>query len=112
MGSWHPGPPLPFSPNTVHQTGSNPLEEEAFWDVYYEHCSYFSAGSLTRLFRKAAFDVLQVGREYGDQYVTIEARPGEGTTGPIPMEDDLNNLKVLVERFATQVPGRITKTQA
>ncbi len=27
------------------------LEEVAFWDVYYEHCSYFSAGSLARLFR-------------------------------------------------------------
>jgi len=28
------------------------LEEEAFWDIYYEHCSYFSIGSLARLFRR------------------------------------------------------------
>ena len=34
------------------------LEEAAFWDVYYEHCSYFSAGSLARLFRAQGFEVL------------------------------------------------------
>ena len=28
------------------------LEEAAFWDIYYEHCSYFIAGSLARLFRR------------------------------------------------------------
>ena len=27
------------------------LDEVAFWDVYHEHCSYFSLGSLARLFR-------------------------------------------------------------
>ena len=25
------------------------LEERAFWDIYYEHCSYFTLGSLGRL---------------------------------------------------------------
>jgi hypothetical protein len=24
------------------------LKEQAFWDIYYEHCNYFSAGSLAR----------------------------------------------------------------
>jgi SAM-dependent methyltransferase len=28
------------------------LKERAFWDIYYEHCSYFTAGSLARLFRR------------------------------------------------------------
>ena len=27
------------------------LREQAFWDIYYEHCSYFTLGSLARLFR-------------------------------------------------------------
>ena len=27
------------------------LREGAFWDINYEHCSYFSPGSLSRLFR-------------------------------------------------------------
>ncbi|HWP41338.1 MAG TPA: class I SAM-dependent methyltransferase, partial [Tepidisphaeraceae bacterium] len=45
------------------------LKEAAFWDVYYEHCSYFSPGSLARLFRRAGFDLLELRRDYGDQYL-------------------------------------------
>ena len=33
------------------------LAEGAFWDVYYEHCSYFSAGTHARLFRQERFDL-------------------------------------------------------
>jgi len=84
------------------------LEEEAFWDIYYEHCSYFSIGSLARLFRRTGFNVLDVGREYNDQYVTIEARPGHGTV-PHAAENDLRNLKQLVQSFATRVPRRIAE---
>src|SRR5581483_2756188 len=36
------------------------LRDTAFWDVYYEHCAYFSLGSLARLFRACDFDVLDV----------------------------------------------------
>ena len=62
---------------------SRVLAEEAFWDIYYEHCSYFSVGSLARLFRRTGFNVLDVGREYSDQYVTIEARTGDGTASQL-----------------------------
>ena len=85
------------------------LEEEAFWDIYYEHCSYFSAGSLARLFRRSGFDVLDVGREYNDQYVTIEARTGNGPGSLLAAEDDLENLKTFVQTFATRVPRRIAE---
>jgi hypothetical protein len=84
------------------------LEEEAFWDIYYEHCSYFSIGSLARLFRTTGFEVLNVGREYNDQYVTIEARAGLGTA-PLAAENDLRKLKTLIQRFAIQVPRKIAE---
>ena len=51
------------------------LQERAFWDVYYEHCSYFTAGSLDRLFTRAGFDVTEVWREYGGQALMIAASP-------------------------------------
>jgi len=51
------------------------LDEVAFWDVYYEHCSYFSAGSLSRLFERCGFEVLDVSLAYDDQYLLLEARP-------------------------------------
>jgi SAM-dependent methyltransferase len=59
------------------------LLDAAFWDVYYEHCTYFTAGSLARLFRLAGFDVLKVTREFDDQYLIIEAKPSAAGSGPV-----------------------------
>jgi hypothetical protein len=85
------------------------LEEEAFWDIYYEHCSYFSLGSLARLFGKVGFDVLTVGCEYGDQYLTLEARVGNGRLSPFAAEDDVASLETLVNKFASRVPRQIAQ---
>lgn len=76
------------------------LEETAFWDIYYEHCSYYSMGSLARLFRRCGFDVLDVAREFDDQYLMIDARPSASEPSPpLPQEDDIEQLAGLVERF-------------
>ena len=53
------------------------LRDLAFWDIYYEHCSYFTAPSLGRLFHGAGFRILDLNAEYDAQYLTIEARPAE-----------------------------------
>lgn len=53
------------------------FRDSAFWDVYYEHCSYFTAGSLRRLFERCGFEVLETATEYEDQYLTITAKPAE-----------------------------------
>lgn len=49
------------------------VEKSAFWDVYYEHCSYFTAHSLKNLFRTTGFDVTGVGRIYDGQYLIVLA---------------------------------------
>ncbi|GAH35269.1 unnamed protein product, partial [marine sediment metagenome] len=59
------------------------LRDLAFWDIYYEHCSYLSLGSLTRLFRKCGFDAIDLWKDYDDQYLMIEARPGNGRSTPV-----------------------------
>ncbi len=51
------------------------LREQAFWDIYYEHCSYFSEGSLRFLFEQSGFAVIDTQVEYDSQYLMIEARP-------------------------------------
>lgn len=51
------------------------LQEQAFWDIYYEHCSYFSEGSLRYLFEQSGFAVLDTHVAYDRQYLMIEARP-------------------------------------
>jgi|WetSurMetagenome_2_1015567.scaffolds.fasta_scaffold10437_2 SAM-dependent methyltransferase len=57
------------------------LREGAFWDLYYEHCSYFAAVSLEGVFRRAGFGVRKVWTEYDDQYLMIDAYPGTPDTG-------------------------------
>ncbi len=51
------------------------LDIQAFWDIYYEHCSYFSAGSLARMFRATGYEILDLRLVYSDQYLLIEAKP-------------------------------------
>jgi SAM-dependent methyltransferase len=75
----------------------------AFEDIYYEHCSYYTKGSLARLFRRAGFEVVALAVEYQDQYLTIEARPASGPPGPpLREEDDLDQTRALVASFAAR----------
>ena len=76
------------------------LRELAFWDIYYEHCSYFSLGSLARLFRAAEFDVFDLRAEYDDQYLLIDAVAANGSEGPYwDTEDDMAHLTNSVAYF-------------
>ncbi|MEW6743244.1 MAG: class I SAM-dependent methyltransferase [Planctomycetota bacterium] len=83
------------------------LEEQAFWDIYYEHCSYFSPGSLGRLFRRCGFEVLELSKDYDDQYLLIEARPATSPPRePHPSEEPLEELETEVHRFSERVASR------
>ena len=78
------------------------IRDCAFEDVYYEHCSYFTPGSLGRLFRRCGFEVVDLATEYDDQYLTIEARPASsdvGTGKPHPAESDLDSIRQYVSEF-------------
>ncbi|MFY9731327.1 MAG: class I SAM-dependent methyltransferase [Candidatus Acidiferrales bacterium] len=76
------------------------LRECAFWDIYYEHCSYFSLGSLARLFRRCGFEVTDLAKEYDGQYLLIEARPANGNHGlPLKEEETVEDLSKAVAQF-------------
>jgi SAM-dependent methyltransferase len=60
------------------------LEEGAFWDVYYEHCSYFTADSLARLFRSKGLTVTRLELGFDDQYLLLEALDGVDSRVPNP----------------------------
>lgn len=83
----------------------------AFWDIYYEHCSYFTLGSIARLFRHVGFDVVDLWTDYDDQYLMITARPGDGQNPDLPQEDDLAQIEADVQKFQTLTPQKIAEWQ-
>jgi SAM-dependent methyltransferase len=82
------------------------MQNCAFEDIYYEHCSYFSPGSLARLFQRSGFDVIDLQREYDNQYVCLEARP---TDRPReihhPLCDNVAAVTDLVNGFESRYPS-------
>jgi SAM-dependent methyltransferase len=84
------------------------LDELAFWDIYYEHCSYFSAGSLAFLFRICGLDIIDLWKEYGDQYLMIASRPRRREKAPSPENrEDLEKLKHAVELFSEKCRSKL-----
>jgi SAM-dependent methyltransferase len=80
------------------------LRERAFWDIYYEHCSYFSAGSLARIFRACGLEILDLATAFADQYLLIEARSGDGTSGSrFALEEPQEELARLAGDFERDV---------
>jgi SAM-dependent methyltransferase len=66
------GAPVFFEvPNVLYT-----LRDLGIWDLIYEHCSYFSASSLARVFEEADFDVRSVDALYGGQFLGLHAVPG------------------------------------
>lgn len=61
------------------------LRNGVIWDFFYEHCSLFSASSLSALFRRSGFEVTGVRHVFADQYLWLEAvaasAPGPVTPG-------------------------------
>jgi SAM-dependent methyltransferase len=64
------------------------LKEGAFWDVYYEHCSYFSATSLKHLFTDTGFAVQRIWTGYDGQYLMIVTSPAEHRSNVAPGDAD------------------------
>ena len=76
------------------------LKDIAFWDIYYEHCSYFTLSTLSKALRLQNFDVIDLWKDYGDQYIMITATPGHGHTNQSELEhSDESELLESLEYF-------------
>ena len=84
------------------------LKEQAFEDIYYEHCSYFSPGTLARLFRDSGFEVTDLYCDYGDQYLLIEAKPVAIPSAQIhPFEENVDDVAADVQLFTEKITQKL-----
>jgi hypothetical protein len=85
----------------------------AFEDIYYEHCCYFTAGSLARLFRKQGLQPVKLYSSYGDQYLAIEAiQADSGDDAILTNEQDLSTIRKLVDNFPNRNSSKVNEWQA
>jgi FlaA1/EpsC-like NDP-sugar epimerase len=84
------------------------LRECAFEDIYYEHCSYFSPGSLARLFRSCRYNILDLKTVYQEQYLVLEAKPAaEQTQAKLSIEKDLQLLEKSILDFKVRYTAAV-----
>lgn len=50
------------------------FSECAFWDIYYEHCNYFTRDTLAYAFARCGLEVKRLEWVYDDQYILLEAQ--------------------------------------
>ncbi len=83
----------------------------AFEDIYYEHCSYFTAGSLGRVFQRLGLRVLNTEIEYDGQYLTVEAvfPGGPGAGAPEPEVNDLDEIAAQVASFGPRMQAKLAE---
>ncbi len=74
------------------------VDHAAFWDVFYEHCNYFTMHTLRKLAEKAGFAILDQRLIFGDQYQALELRPNSKANSPPPSR--CNNNGRMLRRLA------------
>ncbi|MFN8419818.1 MAG: class I SAM-dependent methyltransferase [Anaerolineae bacterium] len=82
------------------------LENTAFWDFFYEHCSYFTPASLSFAFESAGFRVDALRLLFDQQYMWLEASlnaKDRFSTQPAKSEQ----LLTAARTFARSVPVRL-----
>lgn len=84
------------------------LRDLGIWDLIYEHCAYFSASSLARLFAEAGLAVRAVSEQYGGQFLTLHAALGGAPAAP----PDHQAVLASAETFAAAYRAKAAEWQA
>jgi hypothetical protein len=82
-----------------------PFESLSIWDLIYEHVHYFVAPTLRYAFTSTGFDVLDLRETFEGQFLSLEARPGDGATG-LPGAAELEGPLASVEAFGRRFGER------
>jgi SAM-dependent methyltransferase len=81
------------------------LRNGVAWDFFYEHCSLFTAGALAQAFARAGFPRATVRTVFADQYLWLEAEPGDATA----TRADAAELVRLAHRYGAAEATRLAR---
>jgi len=84
------------------------LRDLGIWDLIYEHCSYFSASSLSYLFTSCGFGICDLSETYEGQFLCIEALPREGLSGStcdprVGLEGMTSDVAAFADQYRSKV---------
>jgi SAM-dependent methyltransferase len=80
------------------------LQHQVVWDLFYEHCSLFTADALAGAFRAAGFAVTSIRHVFGGQYLWLEGRAAGAETIAARRPE---RLVELARRFAAAEGARV-----
>lgn len=84
------------------------FEHTAFWDFFYEHCSYFTPDTLAWAFELSGFSVLRVKSVFEGQYLAIEAKSSGASSAPLSLlPQGAAQLEKHVHAFRDRVARKI-----
>jgi SAM-dependent methyltransferase len=81
------------------------LRNRVIWDFFYEHCSYFSPGSLRYAFSCAGFDVRDVRGVFAGQHMWLRASRGARQAGG----PDAGDTAALAAAFAADYDALVER---
>lgn len=84
------------------------IKNKAFYDIFYEHCSYFSQKALQVLFKRTGLHVYGTYQVFGDQYQWIEA--GNDAAKATTQDADAPTLQQ-VQAFFTEFESFVSVTK-
>ncbi|MGH9908057.1 MAG: methyltransferase, partial [Pyrinomonadaceae bacterium] len=74
------------------------LRDLGIWDLIYEHCSYFCAGSLGHTFEESGFSVVDIREEFDGQFLSIVACP-KGESRSMEQWEEAGDIAPYVRSF-------------
>jgi len=88
------------------------LSEFAFWDIYYEHISYFNPHSIASLFQRAGFTIHDIWKAYADQYLLLTASFQKQERNPPLIQRGFQDYMHAVQIFSQDLPGHMSRFQS
>jgi SAM-dependent methyltransferase len=83
---------------------------QTMWDVIYQHVQYFTSDSLSGLFQRAGFQVIERGVSFQNQFLYVEARVRPDVRKIVPHTH--SRLGPLIATFAERFNKAVSKWSA